>query len=153
MKAQESKSIEYSSDDDDSLIGKVVVQNDEFVYAEILDHAMFHLDDVKSMRVFLDEVESWIEGETNPSKRRVASYDLPIGDGSTIEISKPTTICGVAPFHDKIRIFITTTEGAPKVDIEVFYAVSGDVPIGATMVGVCQYGRIAVCVFIREVHE
>ncbi len=85
--------------------------------------------------------------------QEIINYNLPNGDGSTIEISKPTSILGVEQSVENIKMFVVAEKDAPKITIEAFYILSGDLPKDAWFAGTCgRVGpRLPICVFIREV--
>jgi len=60
LKCEHHELLEYTGDDECSLVGNVIMRDDEFCSAEIIDDIIITLRDIYMVRAFLSEVEKMI---------------------------------------------------------------------------------------------
>lgn len=60
MKCEQHELLEYTGEDEFSLIGNIILKDGEFCSAEIIDSIVITMQDVYSVRAFLDKIEDMI---------------------------------------------------------------------------------------------
>jgi len=59
LKCESHEILEYTGEDEYSLVGNIIAKDGEFCSAEIVDSIIININDINMLRAFLDEVE-WV---------------------------------------------------------------------------------------------
>lgn len=79
LKQTQYKTIEIAEGEEYGMvIGNIVMDGDEMLYAEVVDSTICEQRDLENMRAFLDEVDKAMSTETQNPDEPKASIDKPI---------------------------------------------------------------------------